>query len=68
MTVGASLIEALWRVSGRVPPVCRAMAREVRHGHAFDGSRAERDLGLRYTPPEAWLAETVQWYREQGLV
>jgi dihydroflavonol-4-reductase len=68
MTVGASLVEALWRVSGRVPPVCRAMAREVRHGHAFDGSRAERDLDLRYTPPEAWLAETVQWYREQGLV
>jgi len=49
-------------------PLCPEVARTLRHGHAFDGSRAERDLGLRYTPPEVWLGETVEWYRSQGLV
>ena len=47
---------------------CAAMSREVRRGHVFDGSRAERELGLRYTAPEEWLAATVEWYREQGLI
>jgi len=68
LTAGAAAVETLWRLVGRVPPYCRAMAREVRHGHQFDGSKAERDLGLVYTPPETWLAETVGWYRAEGVV
>jgi len=48
--------------------LCPEVARTLSHGHAFDGSRAERELGLRYTPPEVWLGETVEWYRSQGLV
>ena len=28
------------------------MARTMLHGHAYDGSRATRDLGLVYTPAE----------------
>lgn len=68
LTVGAAVTETLWRAVGKVPPLCRAMAREVNHGHAFDGSKAERDLGLVYTPPEEWLARTVEWYRSEGLV
>lgn len=65
---GAALAEAAARIVGRTPRYCRDMARSVRRGHRFDGSRAERDLGLRYTPPEVWLAETVDWYREQGVL
>lgn len=68
LMAGATTIEALWRLVGKEPPYCRAMAREVRHGHVFDGSKAERDLGLVYTPPETWLAETVEWYRAQGVL
>jgi dihydroflavonol-4-reductase len=68
LTAAATVTEVLWRVVGKEPPLCRAMAREVKHGHVFDGSKAERNLGLRYTPPEEWLARTVEWYREQGLV
>lgn len=68
LTAGATTVEGLWRLARKVPPYCRAMAREVRHGHRFDGSRAERDLGLAYTSPEEWLAETVKWYRAQGVI
>ena len=66
-SAAAGGVEAAWRLVGKEPPLCRAMAREVRHGHVFDSSKAERDLGLKFTPPEEWLAETVQWYREQGV-
>ena len=66
--VAAAAVEAAWRLTGKEPPLCRAMAREVSHGHVFDSSKAERELGLEFTPPEVWLAETVEWYREVGVV
>lgn len=65
---GASLVGAAWHLAGRQAPVCREMARVLRHGAAYDGSRATRDLGLTYTPLEDWLRTTVDWYRAQGLV
>lgn len=64
----AAFVEAGFGVVRKEPPLCRAMAREVGHGHRFDSSKAERELGLRFTPPEVWLARTVAWYREQGVV
>ena len=67
-TTAAAVVEFAWRAIGKEPPLCRAMAREVSHGHHFDGSKAERELGVRYTPPEEWLARTVEWYRETGVV
>ena len=60
--------EALARVRGRTPSVCREMVRTILHGHAYDGSRATRELGLRYTPIEESIRRTVAWYVEQGLV
>jgi hypothetical protein len=38
------------------------------HPHLYDGSRAARELGLRYTPIRQALEATVRWYVEQGLV
>ncbi len=67
-SAAAGAVEAAWRVTGREPPLCRAMAREVSHGHVFDSSKAERELGLQFTPPEVWLAKTVEWYRQTGVV
>jgi dihydroflavonol-4-reductase len=67
-TGAAAAIEFGYRLLRRRPPLCRESARTVRHGHRIDGSKAERDLGLRYTSPEVWLAETVEWYRDQGLL
>ena len=56
------------RVRRRRPPVCREMVRTLLHGHAYDGSRATRELGLVYTPLEESLRRTVDWYVAEGLV
>lgn len=68
ISVAAAAGGAFGRIARRDVPLCPEVARTLRHGHAVDGSRAERELGLRYTPPEVWLAETVGWYRKEGLV
>jgi dihydroflavonol-4-reductase len=44
------------------------MIRTILHGHAYDGSRATRELGVTYTPIEESIRRTVAWYVEQGLV
>jgi dihydroflavonol-4-reductase len=67
-TSAAALIEGAYRLRGRTPPVCREMIRTMLHGHRYDGSRAERDLGLRYTPVRETFARTIEWALEQGLV
>lgn len=65
MATGAEL---LGRARGRRPSVCREMVRTILHGHAYDGSRATRELGLAYTPIEESLRRTVEWYVAEGLV
>jgi dihydroflavonol-4-reductase len=49
-------------------PVCSELARTLRHGHRYDGSRASRELGLQYTALAETLRRTFEWYVEQGLV
>jgi dihydroflavonol-4-reductase len=63
-----AVAETVFRVARRRPPFCRAMARTLLHGHAYDGSRAARELGLRYTPVEDTLRRTLAWARAEGLV
>jgi dihydroflavonol-4-reductase len=65
---GATVAGGAWHLAGRQAPLCREMARVLRHGAAYDGSKATRDLGLEYTPLEEWLRATVEWYRAEGLV
>ena len=67
MTVSTA-VEALARIRRRDPRICRELARTLVHGHAYDGSKATRELGLRYTPVEETLRRTLEWWREQGLV
>ena len=64
----ATGVELVARARRRRPPVCREMVRTMLHGHAYDGSRATRELGLAYTPVEEALRRTVAWYVESGLV
>jgi dihydroflavonol-4-reductase len=64
----AAAVELACRALGREPPTCRAMARTLLHGHAYDGSRATRELGLEYTPVEDTLRRTAAWAWEQGLL
>jgi dihydroflavonol-4-reductase len=65
---GATAVEALSRATGKSPAVCREMVRTLLHGHTYDGSRAERELGLRYTPVEVTLDRTIKWLQSERLV
>jgi dihydroflavonol-4-reductase len=65
---GAWAVEHGCRLARRKPPVCREMVRTLLHGHRYDGSRAERELGLRYTDPRETLRKTVEWARAEGLL
>jgi dihydroflavonol-4-reductase len=37
----------------------------LKNGFIFEGSKAERELGLRYTPIHQAITEAVAWYRMQ---
>jgi dihydroflavonol-4-reductase len=67
-TIAATVVERGFRLARRHPPVCREMVRTLLHGHRYDGSRAERELGLRYTDPRETVARTVEWARGAGLL
>jgi dihydroflavonol-4-reductase len=67
-SVAATAVERAFRLARRHPPVCREMVRTLLHGHRYDGSRAERELGLRYTDPRETVARTVEWARGAGLL
>jgi dihydroflavonol-4-reductase len=64
----AGVVEIACRALHRDPPACRAMARTLLHGHAYDGSRATRELGLEYTPAEDTLRRTAAWAWHEGLL
>jgi dihydroflavonol-4-reductase len=65
---GAYVVEHAFRLVRRRPPVCREMVKTLLHGHRYDGSRAERELGLQYTSPRETLRRTVEWARAAGLL
>jgi dihydroflavonol-4-reductase len=67
-TTAAVAVEIAARLRGRDPRVCRDLVRTALHGHAYDGSRATRELGLIYTPLEETIRRTVDWFGAAGLV
>lgn len=64
----ATLAEGGFRVAGRKPPICREMVRTMLHGHHYDGSRAQRELGLSYRPLRETFSRTISWALDAGLV
>jgi dihydroflavonol-4-reductase len=56
------------RARGRRPRLCREMVATLLHGHAYDGSRAARELGLEYRSFDEMVRRTLAWYVDQGLV
>jgi dihydroflavonol-4-reductase len=48
--------------------MCPELARTLLHGHRYDGSRAERELGIAYTPISRTIRRTVDWYEREGLL
>ena len=67
-TAVAGLVELGYRMTDHRPPICREMARVLRHGHSYDGSRVTRELGLEYRPIEGTLRRTIDWFRSEGLL
>jgi dihydroflavonol-4-reductase len=66
--LGGVVMESAAKARGRHPQVCREMVRTLRHGHAYDGAKARRDLGVSYTSAEDLLARLVAWFRSEGLL
>jgi dihydroflavonol-4-reductase len=64
----ATVVEGGARVVRRTPPLCREMIKTLLNGHIYDGSRAERELGVRYTPVEETIRRTLQWYADHGYL
>lgn len=64
----ATVIGAIGKLRKRRAPFCREMMRTLLHGHAYDGGRAARELGLVYTPLEQTLARTLAWYQQHGYI
>jgi dihydroflavonol-4-reductase len=48
--------------------MCRESLATLVAGARYDGSRAERELGLQYTPLEETLRRTVRWLVDFGFV
>jgi dihydroflavonol-4-reductase len=66
---GGSVVGGIARLLRRdAAPFCSEMARALVHGHTYDGSRANRELGLQYTDLRTALERTVTWLRAEGLV
>jgi dihydroflavonol-4-reductase len=65
---GGTAAELAGTILRRDVPLCREAVRTLLHGHRYDGSKAERELGLRYTPLEETLERTLSWLAERGLV
>ncbi len=66
--VAAGAVESVARVRGKKPRLCREMAATLLHGHAYDGSRAERELGLTYISFDDMVRKTLAWYEAQGMI
>jgi dihydroflavonol-4-reductase len=64
----ATGVEAIAWIRRDTPRICRELARTLTHGHAYDGSKAANDLGLRYTSIEETLRRTIDWWVDQRLV
>jgi dihydroflavonol-4-reductase len=64
----AGAAELVARARGTSTSLCRGRIRTFIHGHRYDGSRATRELGLRYTPVAETFRRTIEWAVAEGLV
>jgi dihydroflavonol-4-reductase len=50
---------------GRTAPICGESVRAILHGHLYDGSKASRQLGLKYTPADVTFRRLWEWARKE---
>jgi dihydroflavonol-4-reductase len=63
---GAALLTKVADLSGKPPPLGISVdeMRNVKEGSVFDGSKAERELGLAYTPIRKAIEEEVASHKK----
>jgi len=67
--LAGALCEILWKPTGKRPPLFRRRVGFFTHDRAFDLTKARERLGYESSwPHRDGIAETIGWYREQGLV
>ncbi|HEY7582332.1 MAG TPA: NAD-dependent epimerase/dehydratase family protein [Acidimicrobiia bacterium] len=66
--IAGFVVGGLFGVLRRTAPICGESARAILHGHLFDGSRASRELGLKYTPADVTFGRLREWAMQEGLV
>ena len=64
----AAASDGVYKMKEGTSPLCAARVRTLLHGHRYDASLSERELGLTYTPVEDTFARIVEWAKVQGLV
>jgi dihydroflavonol-4-reductase len=68
LTVAGVIAAAGAGLMRRQAPLCPESVRVMTHTHRYDGSKASRDLGMKYTPIAETLTRTVDWFRAEGLL
>ena len=48
--------------------ICPSLIDTLLHGHRFDASKSERQLGMVYTPIDETFARTIEWFRSESLI
>jgi dihydroflavonol-4-reductase len=64
----AAVEEALARLTGREPFATFDGLRMARKKMFFSSAKAERELGYRFRPARAGLADALAWFRAEGYV
>ncbi len=61
-------IELYYRISGRPPRFTRDSLHILSYGVTVDSSKAARELGYSSRPLEVTLSDTLDWFRERGML
>ncbi len=64
----AYLVEVFAQVTHIDTPFTRNSARHAFLGQKYDCSRVQQELGIKFTPIESSICDTVVWYVENGWV
>lgn len=69
LAVAAGTLSEGWGwLTRRAPLFTRQEAARARTGHALDGSKAVRELGVPRTPVKEAVRLAVGWFRQQGVL
>lgn len=66
--IAGFVVGGLFSVLRRTAPICGESAKAILHGHLYDGSRASRELGLKYTSADVTFGRLWEWAQKEGVM